>query len=79
METLKSIESCQALESLIMNSGVAMKYGNDSSADLSEVSVFFSVLVLYASWILFSEYSLLFWQSALEAMQLSLIDQCALF
>ncbi|KAL8203527.1 UNVERIFIED_CONTAM: hypothetical protein K2H54_056149 [Gekko kuhli] len=36
LETLKSIESNQALESLIMNSGVAMKYGNDSSAELNE-------------------------------------------
>ncbi|CAI5787146.1 Hypothetical predicted protein [Podarcis lilfordi] len=37
LETLKSIESSQALESLIMNSGVAMKYGNDSSAELNEL------------------------------------------
>ncbi|XP_060091581.1 colorectal mutant cancer protein isoform X6 [Heteronotia binoei] len=37
LESLKSIESSQALESLIMNSGVAMKYGNDSSAELSEL------------------------------------------
>ncbi|XP_077203910.1 colorectal mutant cancer protein isoform X5 [Paroedura picta] len=36
-ETLKSIESSQSLESLIMNSGVAIKYGNDSSAELSEL------------------------------------------
>lgn len=57
LETLKSVESNQDLESLIMNSGVAMKYGNDSSAELSEVSSF-SVLVFHASEILFSEYSL---------------------
>ncbi|XP_053151112.1 colorectal mutant cancer protein isoform X2 [Hemicordylus capensis] len=37
LETSKSIESSQDLESLIMNSGVAMKYGNDSSAELSEL------------------------------------------
>ncbi|XP_048359312.1 colorectal mutant cancer protein isoform X2 [Sphaerodactylus townsendi] len=37
LETLKSTESNQALESLIMNSGVVMKYGNDSSAELSEL------------------------------------------
>ncbi|XP_062985590.1 colorectal mutant cancer protein isoform X2 [Elgaria multicarinata webbii] len=36
LESLKSIESSQALESLIMNSGVALKYGNDS-AELSEL------------------------------------------
>ncbi|XP_062828246.1 colorectal mutant cancer protein isoform X3 [Anolis carolinensis] len=36
LETLKSIERDQTLESLIMNSGVTLKYGNDS-AELSEL------------------------------------------
>lgn len=54
LETLKSIESGQDLESLIMNSGVAMKYGNDSSAELSEVRGF-SVVLFHSALILFSE------------------------
>lgn len=54
LEILKSIESSQALESLIMNSGVAMKYGNDSSAELSEVRGF-SVVFFHAALILFSK------------------------
>lgn len=44
-------------ESLIMNTGVAMKYGNDS-AELSEVRGFY-ILIFHAAWILFSEQSYL--------------------
>lgn len=46
-KNLRSIDICrnrQARRSLIMNSGVAMKYGNESPAELSEVSGFSALL-----------------------------------